>query len=403
MDNKRLFASTYGHLSIDVLNSSVAMILTAVAGRFDLGISEIGFGALVYQIFAAMSQPIFGSLTDRLRGRWVGAVGLLWTMLFFSIASFMPSYPLFITMLMIGGLGSGAFHAAGLLNSSLAGAKRPTTATSIFFVGGQSGLALGPIIAGLLLAWIGLRGMPWMALAMLPAAVVMLLWMNKPLPLHPPRAAGAPGMTVAQRRQSITALLMVVLFALITLRSGSAQSFSTLLPKYFEELGYASSTYGFMLGLFALAGAAGTFIGGFLGDRYNRRVVLAGVMLVSAPFAWLMLHSSGWLFVVAAIVAGIFMSVPHSIVLVMAQELVPQRRGLVGGIVLGFMFASGSTVAWLASLVADGTGLEPVLSAITVLPVLGALCALVLPARNGVPVAVGPAVAELSEAAAVGK
>ena len=79
MNKQRLFAASFGHLSIDVLNSSVAVILTLAAGTFDLTIAQIGFGAMMYQMFAAMSQPLFGGLTDKLHGRWVGALGLLWT------------------------------------------------------------------------------------------------------------------------------------------------------------------------------------------------------------------------------------------------------------------------------------------------------------------------------------
>lgn len=388
MNKSRLFAATYGHLSIDLVNSSVAMILTASAVRFDLSISQIGFGALVYQITAAMSQPLFGSLTDRLRGRWVGAIGLLWTLAFYALASTMPTYALFITTLMLGGLGSGAFHAAGLLNASMSGGAKPTLATSIFFVGGQVGFALGPVIAGILLLRLGLRAMPWIALAMAPAAFVMFFFMNDPLPAPAPAAARRQAASVsagrAGRSRTVVALTgavaMTALFALITFRSGTTQSFSTLLPKYYGDQGLTSAQYGLMLGIFAMAGAVGTFAGGFMGDRLNRRTLLALVMFLSAPFAWMMLHSSGWQFVVAAIGAGIFLSIPHSIVLVMSQEMMPNRRGLMGGVTLGFIFASGSTVAWLASLAADQVGLPMVLSVLALMPILAGFCALLLPA-----------------------
>lgn len=379
--NKRLFAATYGHLSIDIINSSVAMILVAVSDEFDLSISKIGFAALLYQICAAMSQPLFGSITDRLRGRWVGAVGLLWTLIWYSVAVLMPSYFLFITALMVGGLGSGAFHAAGLLNASVSGGERPTMATSVFFVGGQSGLALGPILAGLLLARYGLWSMTWLALAMLPAVVLMLLYMNEPLPVavHVQRPDSAGESARRGAVQGAAVLLVTAFILLITFRSGTAQTFATLLPKYYDTLGISSARYGFMLGLFAFAGAIGTFVGGFLGDRYNQRWLLFGVMMAAAPFCFLMLVSSGWVFAVAAIVAGILLSVPHSIILVAAQHLAPHRRGLVGGLVLGYMFAAGSLVAWFASLAADRVGLAVVLMVVAWLPVLAAFTALMLP------------------------
>src|SRR5512139_4109981 len=175
MNKLRLFSSAYGHLSIDVLNSSVAMILTLAASQFGLTIAQIGFGAMLYQIMAAMSQPLFGGVTDKLRGRWVGPLGVLWTAVFFAAAALMPSYPAFITCLMLGGLGSGAFHAAGMVHAAMSGGSKPTTSTSVFFLGGQTGLALGPIIAGLIIAPLGLIGMTIMASFALPAVVLMLI------------------------------------------------------------------------------------------------------------------------------------------------------------------------------------------------------------------------------------
>ena len=295
MNRKRLFTASYAHLSIDIVNSSVAMILTLSAPRFGLDIAQIGFGAMMYQMFAAMSQPIFGGLTDKLRGRWVGALGLLWTLVFFSAASFMPTYPPFITLLMIGGLGSGAFHAAGMVNATVAGGAKANTATSYFFLGGQLGLALGPLIAGIVVGTIGLAGMPLMAAAMLPAVVLMLMWMNDALPevKKSPAAARATTEVRGMRRHAAVSLLVTAFVLFILLRSGTAQGYATLLPMYFQSLGYAPAQFGFMLSVFSFAGALGTLAGGYLGDRYNRRYIMAFSSMLATPFAFLMLHTRG--------------------------------------------------------------------------------------------------------------
>lgn len=382
MDKRRLYAATYGHLAIDIISSSVAMILAVVSTDFGLSISQIGFGALLYTIFAAMSQPLFGGLTDRLRGRWVGPLGLLWTIIFYSVAAFMPNYPLFISCLMVGGLGSGAFHAAGLLNSTMSGGNRPTTATSIFFLGGQSGLAIGPIIAGVVLQQWGLHGMPLIAIVMLPAVVMMLLYMNDPLPEEEVRPRVQIDQSGDARRHGAAALVVVAFVLLITFRSGTSQTFITLLPKYYDTLGYTPTQFGLMLGFFSFAGAIGTFIGGYMGDRFNRRLLIASVSALSVPFSYLMLHTTGPAFYASAAMSGILLSIPHSIILVMAQQLAPRRRGLAGGLVLGFMFASGAAVAWIASLAADVVGLETVLSMVAFMPLLAGGCALLLPSTR---------------------
>jgi MFS transporter, FSR family, fosmidomycin resistance protein len=377
MNKMRLFAASYGHLSIDVMNSSVAMILTLVAGRFSLSIAQIGFGAMMYQIAAAMSQPLFGGLTDKLRGRWVGPIGVLWTAFFFALAAFMPTYPLFIGSLIIGGLGSGAFHAAGMVNAAMSGGAKPTTSTSIFFLGGQTGLALGPILAGLLFVPAGLMGMPLMALAALPAVVLMFIAMNDALPMPSKRVQAT---SQAVNPGHAAAAIVVTAFVLfIMLRSGTAQGYATLLPAYFESLGYTPAEFGLMLGVFSFAGAIGTLLGGFLGDRFDRRLIMVTASIASAPFAFLMLYTSGMAYIAAAVMAGILLSMPHSILLVMAQELAPNRRGLVGGLVLGFIFASGSTMAWLEAVAADRIGLQPVLTVVAFFPVAAGLVAFLLP------------------------
>jgi FSR family fosmidomycin resistance protein-like MFS transporter len=337
-----------------------------------------------------MSQPLFGGMTDKLRGRWVGPLGVLWTAIFFSAAAFMPNYTGFITCLMIGGLGSGAFHAAGMVHAATSGGSKPTTSTSIFFLGGQTGLALGPIIAGLLVAPLGLLGMPIMAAFTLPSVVLMLIFMNDELPhaaKRPPAAA-----TQQERRHAAAAILVTAFVLFIMLRSGTSQGFATLLPSYFDSLGYTPAQFGIMLGVFNFAGALGTLLGGYLGDRYNRRTIMVASSLFAAPFAFLMLYTSGWAYFAVAVLAGMLLSMPHSILLVMTQELAPNRRGLVGGLVLGFIFASGSTMAWLQSIVATNRGLQPVLTVVAFFPIVAGLIAFLLPSgpRVAPPVAAAP-------------
>lgn len=379
MNKPRLFAASYGHLSIDILNASVAMILTLIAPLYDLTIAQIGFGAMMYQIVAAMSQPLFGGVTDKLQGRWVGATGLLWTAIFYAAAAFMPTYPLFITVLMIGGLGSGAFHAAGMVNASVSGGHKAATATSYFFLGGQVGLALGPILAGVVIGQIGLAGMPLMAALALPAVVMMFIYMNDALPTPPRVARPSTDQARASRMHGAAALTITAFVLFILFRSGTAQGYATLLPAYFASLGYTSVQFGFMLGVFNLAGAFGTLVGGYLGDRFSRRTIMIVASMLSVPFAYLMLHTSGLTFYVMAIAAGMLLSMPHSLLLVLAQELAPNNRGLVGGLVLGFIFASGSLMAWLEAIAATNFGLAPVLSVVAFFPLIAGFVGFLLP------------------------
>ena len=101
MQIKRLSAIAFGHFSIDVLSSSIALILTVLSAKFELSISQIGLAAMIYTFAGSLTQPFFGILADYMRGRWLGAISVTWTALFYGLAAFMPNYPLLVTCLTI--------------------------------------------------------------------------------------------------------------------------------------------------------------------------------------------------------------------------------------------------------------------------------------------------------------
>ena len=393
MQIKRLSAIAFGHFSIDILSSSIALILTVLSGKFDLSISQIGLAAMIYTFAASLTQPLFGILADYVRGRWLAAISVAWTAFFFGVAAFMPNYALLVTCLTVGALGSGAFHPVGIINAAAAGGPYPTTATSIFFLLGQSGLALGPIIAGLVLQSMDIAvGMPLMALGAVPAVLLMGVYLRQPMLSTTPAKAKAQASASAQNNIARNTLLVGIAFILvITLRVTTSQSLVTLLPKYLADLGYQPAVYGSMVGIFSFGGAIGTFIGGYLGDRYSRRTLLFWATLLSIPFSYGLLHTTGWLFWPMAALAGGLLNVPHSILVVMAQEFLPKRQGMMGGAALGFTFASGAAMAWVASWFADLVGLAPVLSVLAFIPIGAALSALALPPAQPRTVAENPA------------
>ena len=399
MNYKRLASISYGHFAIDILNSSIAIILTSVSSDFDLSVSQIGFGAMIYTFAAAFSQPLFGLVADRLRGRWLGAIGLAWTILFYALAAFAPNYPVLITLLTIGALGSGAFHPVGIVNAADAGGDYPTSSTSIFFLLGQSGLALGPIVSGIVLQNMGLSGLPYIALAMTPAVVMMAIFLNEPMADHASTPESKPESasesTPAEHsvdaaaptgieRPQVGRLVVTAFVLAIALRATTIQSFAVLLPKYFDDLGFTSGEYGLMLGIFTLGGALGTLSGGIFGDRFERRRLMVAALLCSVPFALALLNTQGFAYFVTAFIAGGLLNVPHSIMLIIGQELLPKRKGFIGGAVLGFMFASGAGMAWVASWFADWIGLTTVLTVLAFFPIAAAAATLLLPRSRSI-------------------
>ncbi len=367
MNLRRLSSVSLGHLVIDILSSSVAMILTVLAVPFDLSNSQIGVGVMVYQLVGSLTQPYFGVLADRAGGRWLGAAGLAWTAAFYWAATFAQSYPILLLLMSLAALGSAAFHPQGAMNASDAGGRRSSSSTAIFFLLGQTGLALGPALAGFLLESSGLAGVRILAGASLPLVFLMAFWLQQPANFTQRSAPGGKQATPTALRRSVFVAFVLV----VALRATAQSGYYGLLPKFLADQGYSPSTYGLMVGIFSLTLAIGTLGGGILGDRISHRTLLIWASLLCTPFAVWMLYSSGWAFALAAALGGLLMGVPHSILVVMAQNLLPKRQGLASGAVLGFMFAAGAAGTGLGGWMADFVGLPAVLLLMALLP-LGA-------------------------------
>ncbi len=378
MNLKRLSAVSFGHFAIDILNSSVAMILTVLAVPFAISNGQIGLGIMLYQLVGSLSQPIFGWLADRFSGRWLGAAGLLWTATFYSLATFADDYIFLVSMMTLASLGSGAFHPQGAMVASNAGGHRSSSATAIFFLLGQMGLAFGPIIAGLVLQSMDLAGARLIALATLPMVALMAIGLHRPI-----AAAAKDEHEIAakpKRASSVDRRLSVIIaFAvLVALRATVQQGYYGLLPKFFADQNFEPATYGLLVGVFSTTLAIGTLVGGILGDRIDHRSLLIWALLLTAPFTYAMLFVHGWAYFVLAGVAGFLVGVPHSVLVVMAQNLLPKRQGLASGAVLGFMFATGAAGTGLAAWIADYTGMAAALHGVALLPLGAAIGAFFL-------------------------
>ncbi len=408
MNLRRLSAVSFGHMAIDVINASIAMILAVLVVPFNITNAQIGLGGMAYALMGSLSQPFFGVLADRFGGRWLGALGLLWTAAFYYAATFSQNFITLITLMTIASLGSGAFHPQGAMNAGAAGGHKATTGTSVFFLLGQMGLALGPMIAGVLLEEIGMLGPRIMAIATLPFVVWMAFSLRKPLVRveeEPPPPATAEQRRQLQQRiarsramprrlpQPGSRWVALTAFAvLVATRASVHQIFYGLLPKYFADLGFSPTQFGFMVGVPSVAIALGSMSGGILGDRYDQPKILLWSLLAATPFSWLMLDIvQGWPFFLLAFAAGFLVGVPHSILVVMAQRFLPKRQGLASGAILGFTFASGALGMGLAGPIADLYTLSTVMHVVAVMPLLAAFCALFLRTRLATVIPMAPA------------
>lgn len=378
----RFLATALGHFTIDLFNSVRPLILAILSLRLGLSNTQVGIIAMSATFMASLSQPLFGWLADRYGGRWIATWAVVWMAGLYALVG-LVDHPLIVWALVLGALGSAAFHPQGAMNAAQAGGDKRTLATSVFFTFGQAALGLGPAIGGVLFALFDLPALAFLALVSLPAAG--LLWHHTPGEQTQVRGKSAETLreTAQDFGQGRSRWLIIGVFALLVLlRSWATHSNITFLPKFLQERGWPGELQGMALTTYMLSSAVAVIILGRLADEFGRRRVLrAGLFLAVLPL-YLYPRVHGWPLLILVAMTGAFLGGVHSILVVMAQSLIPNRMALASGLILGFMFASGGIGQMLTGVLADAITLPNALSALA-LPTAAAAClSLLLPRPN---------------------
>lgn len=383
--NPTLLAVSLGHSAVDMFTSSLPVFLVVLGARFGLSNVEIGTIVTFYALGTSLTQPFFGLLADRWSSRWLGVGAVVWQAVGFALATVVPGRAAFVVFV-LAALGSGAYHPHGSLNIRRAAGEHAATATSVFFFFGLAGHALGPVLAGFLLARTSL---PWatLTLASLVGPVALLLARFAPhgnVAIAQTNKVASAAAQISWNKASLVAFL-AVFFCM----SWPMAATTTFFPKWLSDAGIASSTFGGLLGTFSLAAAFGGIVGGTLADRWSRKwVIVLALALGVLPFRLLYaVPSAGIGTFVATACAGFAIGMPQSVMIVMGQNLFPRAMGFGSGMVLGFFFSVTALTAWLNGWLADRIGLHETLLWSPWLCLLGAVIALVLPRTRVRPVA----------------
>jgi MFS family permease len=351
-----LFSSVaFSHFMVDIFNASRPVLLTYLG----LGETQIALYSTIYIWVSALTQPFFGWLSDRVGPRWLAAGGVLWMTVFYSGAVYIPgSWGLLC--LMIAALGSSSFHPVGAVQATLQGRNRlqgrETTAASLFFMAGQMGHFVGPMITGLILFKLGLPAMFILPVVSIPIGFALAYQLRHN---HPhPRPKHDDGKIRLQAGVGFILLLAVV----ATLQSWSQANMINFVPKYLKDMGLSSATYGNIAGLFMGGSALGNVIGGHFGDRFAKRKVAATALLLAAfpIFIISRIGWSPWLYLLIPL-AGACTGSVHSIMVVLAQRMISGGMALASGLILGFIFSSGALGMLLTGPLAESRGFPTVL------------------------------------------
>ncbi len=376
----KLFLSVaLGHFTVDLLNGQRAVLFAYLSIPLGLSNTALGLYSTIYVASGSLLQPLFGYITDRIGPRWVATIGVAWIALFYSLALFSPGI-LAIWLLVLASLGSAAFHPPGTMQATLRGrthfAGKETTSAAYFFVSGQMGLFLGPLLAGVVLDRSGLTGLLAFALLALPVAFFLYTELRNTHNENPQavnQSLAALGSSL-RTKWRLLALPLIAFAALAAFQSWSQQNMVTFVPKYLSDLGQAPTTYGLIAALFMGGSALGNALGGNLADRFGkRRVAAIALALASIPLYLVSLVGwSPWLYLLIPLAGGLT-GATHSIIVVLAQRMIPGGMALASGLILGFMFASGAVGTLISGYLADLYGVPWVfqLSALVALAAAG--------------------------------
>ena len=360
------------HFMVDTFNASRPVLLT----YFGLSESQIALFSTIYIWASALTQPIFGWISDRTGPRWLAAGGVLWMTVFYSLALTLPGN-FGLGCLIIAALGSSAFHPVGAVQATLRGQAlmkgRETTSTSFFFMAGQLGHFAGPIVTGIILSMLKVPGMYILPLVSIPIGLSLMRQLRENQP-HP-----QPVKTVVSRRNRAGILFIVVLMVVAALQSWAQANMVNLIPKYIKDLGQSATVYGSMAGLFMGGSALGNVLGAYFADRHPKRVVASIVLLLAAiPIYYTgIVGWSPWLYLFVPL-AGAFTGAVHSIMVVLAQRVIPGGMALASGLILGFIFSSGALGLLYTGHLAELYGFPYVLTWTTVMVLVASPLALLL-------------------------
>ena len=367
------------HMINDMMQSLILAMYPILKGEFSLSFGQIGLITLTYQLTASLLQPLIGIFTDRRPQPYLLPLGMLSTLIGLILLAFAPSFAVVLLAAAFVGIGSSIFHPESSRIARLASGGQHGFAQSIFQVGGNTGTAIGPLLAALVIVPFGQRSVAWFGLAAL-LGIGVLMRVSRWYAEHQIANAGRKkAVAVAPYPRKVVMGAIAVLLVLIFSKYFYVAGLSSFYTFYLiDRFGLTVQSAQLHLFFFLIASAIGTVAGGPIGDRIGRKPVIWVSILGVAPFALLLPHADLFWTTTLTIIIGLVLSSAFSAILVYAQELMPGKVGMVSGLFFGFAFGMGGLGAAVLGIFADHTSIAYVYQTIAYLPLLGVV-AILLP------------------------
>jgi FSR family fosmidomycin resistance protein-like MFS transporter len=365
-----------GHFVVDLTQGALPAVLPFLQSRHGLSYAETGTIVLAANLTSSIIQPLFGYLADQTVRRWILPTSIVVAGVGMALTGVASDYTSLLLLVVLMGLGVAAWHPEGYRTATGVAGDRKATTLSFFSLGGNAGIALGPLFVTVLLTMWAMPGTLGLALPPLLVAAVMLVAL--------PSFGGAVTAVPATRRVRHGDTMpgaMALLIVVVMLRAWATLGFTTFVPLYYvNHLQADPRIAGPLLFVFLGSGALCTVLAGPLADRWGPRAFMRWVLLAAVPFGLLFLETSG---VLAFVMLGLFggmLTASFSVSVVLAQAYLPRHAGMASGLIVGFAIGTGGLGVAVLGAVADRYGLPIALAISALTPAASFAVARFLPA-----------------------
>ena len=374
-----LFALSFAHLVNDTLQSLIPAIYPILKAALRLDYTHIGLITLTNQLTASLLQPFVGAFTDKHPQPFSLAIGMTSTLLGLVLLSTAPNLALVLVAVAFVGIGSSVFHPEASRVAHLSSGGRFGFAQSVFQVGGNAGSSLGPLLAAIIVVYRGQKSVIWFSLLAFLGIIALWrigVWYRESLVLHP---AGNRHVAV-QRETGLSRPRVIFSLGILIVLVFSKYFYLASMSSYYtffliQKFGVSVRDAQLHLFVFLAAIAAGTFLGGPVGDRIGRKAVIWASILGVAPFALALPYANLFSCAVLSAMIGLILASAFSAILVYAQELVPGKVGTMSGLFFGLAFGLGGIGSAVLGAIADRHGIPYVFHVCSYLPLIGLLTA----------------------------
>jgi len=371
-----LAAISFCHLLNDMVQSLIPAIYPILKASFHLKFAQVGMISLTYQLTASLLQPFIGMYADRKPKPYSLVVGAFSTLVGLVMLSMAMHFAMILAAAALVGVGSSVFHPESSRVARMASGGQHGLAQSLFQVGGNAGSALGPLLAAFIVVPHGQRSVSWFSVGTIIAIVILIQvghWYKQHVGRLTARKRAQPHEALGLTSRKV-GIAIAILAALVFSKYFYLASLNSYYTFYLiNKFGVSVRTSQIYLFVFLGAVAAGTVIGGPIGDRFGRKWVIWCSIVGALPFTLILPYVNLFWTAILTVIIGLVLASAFTAILVYAQELVPGRIGMISGLFFGFAFGMAGVGAALLGVLADHTSIRFVYHVCAFLPAIGLL------------------------------